>query len=113
MLNKLREAEEKYIHLEASLSDPAIMGDPNKYVQIMKDYKSLTPVIEAFRAYQRAEDAMRDARALLEEESDPEMRELASEELKLAKGPTIEPSIEYISISGKASGAFTRASKAQ
>ena len=88
MLNKLREAEEKYIHLEASLSDPAVMGDPSKYVQIMKDYKSLTPVIEAFRAYQRAENAMGDARTLLEEESDPELRELASEELKLAKEET-------------------------
>ena len=85
MLNKLRDAEEKYIHLEASLSDPAVVGDPNKYVQIMKDYRSLTPIIEAYRAYKQADGAMRDARLLLEEESDAELRELASEELKSAK----------------------------
>ena len=85
MLNKLREAEEKYLHLEASLSDPAVMGDPNKYVQIMKDYKSLTPIIEAYRSYKRAEQNLRDALQLLEEAEDVELRELANEELKLAK----------------------------
>ena len=85
MLNKLRDAEEKYLHLEASLSDPAVMGDPNKYVQIMKDYKSLTPIIEAYRAYKRAEQNRQDALALLEEAEDAELRELANEDLKQSK----------------------------
>ena len=85
MLDKLREAEQKYKHLEASLSSPEIMSDPAKYVEIMKDYKQLSPIIEKYRAYQAAEQNLRDVLTLLDEESDPEMRQMANDELKDAR----------------------------
>ena len=85
MLDKLREAEQKYKHLEASLSSPDIMSDPTKYVEIMKDYKQLTPIIETYRAYQAAEQNLQDILTLLDEESDPEMRQMANDELKDAR----------------------------
>ena len=88
MLNKLREAEEKYDHLEASLSDPAVTADPTRYVEVMKEYRSLSPIIEKYREYQLAQRNMEDAKAMLEEESDPELHQLASEEFKLAKEET-------------------------
>ena len=49
MLDKLQQAEDKYLHLEASLSDPVVAGDPAKCAQIAKEYKSLTPIIEKYR----------------------------------------------------------------
>ena len=82
MLNKLREAEEQYEHLEASLSDPAVMADSVKCAQVMKDYKSLSPIIEKYREYKRAEQTVSDALELLESTSDAELRLLANEELK-------------------------------
>ncbi len=82
MLNKLREAEEQYEHLEASLSDPAVMADSAKCAQVMKDYKSLSPIIEKYREYKRAEQTVSDALELLESTSDAELRALANEELK-------------------------------
>ena len=85
MLEKLREAEEKFIHLEASLSDPAVTADPVRYVEVMKDYRNLSPVIEKYRAYQAAEQTVAEARLMLDEESDPELHQLAAEELKSAK----------------------------
>ena len=85
MLDKLHEAEQKYKHLEASLSSPEIMSDPAKYVEIMKDYKQLSPIIEKYRAYQAAEQNLRDVLTLLDEESDPEMRQMANDELKDAR----------------------------
>ena len=85
MLEKLCEAEQKYKHLEASLSSPEIMSDPAKYVEIMKDYKQLSPIIEKYRAYQAAEQNLRDVLTLLDEESDPEMRQMANDELKDAR----------------------------
>ena len=85
MLRKLREAEEKYLNLEASLSNPSVMADPNRYVQTMKDYKQLTPIIEKYRAYQAAETSAKDALELLSDTSDPELRALADEELKEAR----------------------------
>ena len=85
MLNKLREAEEKYLHLEASLSDPAVASDPARCAQIAKEYKSLSPIIEKYRALQRAERDAEGALTLLDETSDAEMRALANEELKEAR----------------------------
>ena len=85
MLNKLRQAEEKYLHLEVSLSDPTIASDPARCAEIAKEYKNLTPIIEKYREYQRAEETSKDALALLEETSDPELRILANEELRDAK----------------------------
>ena len=88
MLTKLREAEEKYQNLEASLSDPAVTADPTCYVQVMKDYRTLTPIIEQYRAYQAAQRDMEEARLLMEDEGDAELRQLANEEWKAARERT-------------------------
>ncbi|MBR2926189.1 MAG: peptide chain release factor 1 [Clostridia bacterium] len=85
MLNKLQQAEESYLHLEASLSSPEIMSNPTRCAAIMKEYKSLTPVIEKYRAYLQTQKEIDDALSLLSEGGDTELRALASEELKLAK----------------------------
>lgn len=85
MLNKLREAAERYLHLEASLSDPSVAADPVRCAQIAKEYKNLTPLMETYRALQRAEQEAKDALSLLETESDAELRTLANEDLKTAK----------------------------
>ena len=85
MLSKLREAEEKHLNLEASLSNPSVMSDPERYVTVMKEYKALTPIIEAFRAYQSALRASEEALAILSDTTDADLRELADEEFKDAK----------------------------
>ena len=90
MLNKLRQAEEKYLHMEASLSDPIIASDPARCAEIAKEYKSLTPIIEKYRDYQTAEKTVKDALSLLEDSSDPELRALANEELRDAKAQSEE-----------------------
>ena len=88
MLGKLREAEEKYLNLEASLSNPTVMSDPDRYVAVMKEYKSLTPIIEKYRAYCSAAEAVEEALAILSDSSDPDLRMLADEELKDARART-------------------------
>ncbi|MBR3893838.1 MAG: peptide chain release factor 1 [Clostridia bacterium] len=85
MLKKLGEAEEKYQHLEASLSDPAVASDPARFVDVMKEYRALTPIIEKFRDYRKTEEAIAEILTLLESESDVELRQLANEELKSTK----------------------------
>ena len=85
MLDKLHDAEQKYQNLEASLANPDVMSDPERYVSVMKEYKLLTPIIEKFRAYQSAAASVEDALAILSDESDAELRALAEEELKAAK----------------------------
>ena len=48
MLDRLKEAEKRYISMEEALADPNIFADNEKFTQLMKDYKALTPVIEKF-----------------------------------------------------------------
>ena len=85
MLEKLRAAEEKYNALEDSLSNPAVVGDPDRYVAVMKELKNLTPIIEKYRNYQKALTEAEDARTILDSESDAELLELAQAEYKDAK----------------------------
>ena len=82
MTEKLRAIEERYEALARQLEDPAVYGDPEKLKKLNREQKELAPVVEAFRAYRRAEGDLRDAQELL---SDPEMKEMAQEELESAK----------------------------
>ena len=85
MLNKLTEAEKRYIAIEEELADPAVFSDTQRYATLMKDYKNLTPIIEKFRAYVSAQKDHSEATLLLEESPDAEMKELIAEELKDTK----------------------------
>lgn len=85
MLNRLREAEETYRELEASLSNPVIASDPAQCAQILKKYKALTPLMETFREYTAAENSIAETLRILDDSPDEELRELANEELHAAK----------------------------
>ena len=76
MLDKLEKAEESYVKIESSLSDPAVISDNEKYASLMKEYKNLTPIIETFRRYKATVKEMNEAEELMNG-SDAEMKELA------------------------------------
>ena len=82
MLEKLKSAEEKYVGIEAKLAEPDIFSDHENYTKLMKEYKALTPVIEKYRDYQRTETECREAREMLDESLDADMREMVAEEYK-------------------------------
>lgn len=82
MLNKLKDAEKRYIELEAELALPDVFSDTERFASLMKDYKTLTPIIEKYREFCAAESANAEARAISEETLDAEMRELVTEELR-------------------------------
>ena len=83
MLEKLKSAEEKYVGIETALADPAIFSDTEKYAVLMKDYKTLTPIIEKYREYKGAEKELSDLKEMLDGTLDPDMRDMVSEEYKL------------------------------
>ena len=82
MIEKLSAIRDKYIYLEEQLSDPAIAGDQDKMRKVNKEYKSLQPIIEAFNRYENVINNLKSAKALLEVETDPEMRDMAKEEME-------------------------------
>lgn len=85
MLDKLKEAEEKYIAIEKDLSDSEIIADQTKYTALMKEYKRLSPIIEKYREYKNFVKMQKDAEELLSDKPDEEMKVLAQEELAEAK----------------------------
>ena len=82
MFAKLKDLEIRYEDLEARLGDPKIYGDAEKLRQVNRELKELAPVVEAYRACRAADSRRRDAEALLH---DPELKEMAQEELAEAK----------------------------
>lgn len=85
MLEKLKDAEQKYISIEESLSSPDIFSNQEKYTALMKEYKLLTPIIEKYRQYKTAEAECKELKEMLDEPLDADMRELAASEYKEAK----------------------------
>ncbi|MBQ8208249.1 MAG: peptide chain release factor 1 [Clostridia bacterium] len=82
MFEKLKEAEQKYIGIEDSLSDPNVMSDPARYAELMKEHKAMVPIIGRYRDYKETRETIEDLKNILQTDTDPEMRQLAEEELE-------------------------------
>ncbi len=82
MLERLKELALRQEDLEAQLADPAVYGDSARLRTLQRELKELTPTVDAWKALQAAERRRAEAEALLR---DPEMKELAQEELSAAR----------------------------
>ena len=82
MLERLREITAKYEELEQRMSLPEVYSDAEAYAKLAKEQKELSPLAQACGEYLRCEADIESAKELL---SDPEMAELAREELEAAK----------------------------
>ena len=82
MLNKLQALCNKYEELCARSEQPDFYSDPQKAARLLREKNDLEPIVEAFQAYQAAEQTILDAQELM---SDPEMKELAQEEYRQAR----------------------------
>ena len=82
MLEKLKQVEARYAEIEAKLADPAWYSDSEQIQKLYREQRELQSVVETYRAYQRAEADLEQAKALL---GDPELGDMAKEELADAK----------------------------
>ncbi len=89
ILEKLQTLAERYQEVGALLGDSEIISNQNKFRELSKEYAELEPVVLCFEQYEKIQSDMDDARSMLEE-SDPEMREMAQEELTAAQ-QQVEP----------------------
>ena len=97
MLNKLREAEEKFQRMNDSLADPAIVNNQEEYKKLMREVKNMTPLIEQYRAYKKQEAAFEEAKEMLADSPDPDFKELLEEEYKSSK-QNMEAMLEELKI---------------
>lgn len=85
MFDKLEDTERRYEELQAELSEPTVTNDTARFRKLMKEQNDLSEVVGAYREYKQAKQNIEDSLAMLDEESDEEMRELAKEELAQSK----------------------------
>lgn len=67
MLDKLKAAEERYEEINKKLMDPEVVSDQNLYKSLMKEYKTLMPLVEKYREYKKASDDFDEAKEMLSE----------------------------------------------
>ena len=81
MFDKLLEVEKRYEQIQQSLLQPGIANNQERYRGLMKELASLEEVVTVFREYKKTKGDYEGNRQILENESDPELREMAKEEL--------------------------------
>ena len=81
LLEKVLSLQDKFASLQNQLSDPAVMSDMKKYVQLNKDYKELEPIIKAGLDYKKMVDELASAKDIMANEKDEDLKEMAREEI--------------------------------
>ncbi len=85
MFDKLEDILLRFEEIMNQLSEPGVANDAGRFRKLMKEQSDLAPIVEAYKEYKQAKQGIEDSLAMLEEESDEEMRELAKEELNESK----------------------------
>lgn len=81
---KLETLQERYIEVGALLSDPDIISNQNRFRELSQEYAELEPVVKCFTDYRQVLDDIDEAKLLMED-SDPDMKAMGQDELKLAE----------------------------
>ena len=89
MFDRLEDLVLRFQEIQDELSDPMVVSDQNRFRKLMKEQTDLSEIVEAYKAYKAAKEGIEESLALLDEESDEEMRELAKEELNACRA-TVE-----------------------
>ncbi len=82
MLEKLEAVSSRYEELCAKSEQPDFYADPKQASKLLREKNDLEPIVEAYAAYNRADQEMRDAQELM---SEPEMKELCQQTFQEAK----------------------------
>ncbi|TFJ93375.1 peptide chain release factor 1 [Lentibacillus salicampi] len=82
MLERLESLEDRYDKLNELLSDPEVISDTKKLREYSKEQSDLEQVVQAYRTYKDIEQQLKDAKEMLEDESDDDMQEMAKAEME-------------------------------
>lgn len=91
MFDKLQGIEDKLEKINSSLCDPEVVSNQEEYKKLMREAKTLTPIVEKFREYKKANSDLTEAKEMLADSSlNKEFRDMASEEAAEAQKKTEE-----------------------
>ena len=100
LLEKLEGLVSRYEEVSTLITDPNVISDQKRYVKLTKEYKDLGCIIKARQAYINCLNTQSEAKELLSTEDDPEMKEMAREELAAMEQriPELEEEIKLLLI---------------
>ena len=81
MLDKLAALKRRYIEIGEQMTDPAVIADMKKFIQLNKDYKELEPLVAAYEEYKDIVENIDSSKEILQTETDEEFLQMAKEEL--------------------------------
>ncbi|WP_066176284.1 peptide chain release factor 1 [Bacillus marinisedimentorum] len=81
MFDRLEAVEERYNKLNELLSDPEVINDSNKLREYSKEQADIQETVEKYREYKEVTEQLDDAKAMLEDKLDADMREMVKEEI--------------------------------
>ena len=77
LLDKLAMIKLRFDDVAQQIIEPEVIADMKRYVQLNKEYKDLTPIVDAYLAYKTVCDNIDESNEILETEDDAEMKEMA------------------------------------
>ncbi len=98
LLNKLKDLQLRFEEVGTLITDPAVISDQKRYVKLTKEYSDLEKINKATIRYEGLLNSIAEAREILDTENDPEMREMAKEELDTCQAqiPDMEEEIKLL-----------------
>ncbi len=82
MFDRLEELEKKYGELSDKVNSPDIIADQNRWRELMKEHSAITPIIEKYKEYKKTMSGIKEAKEMLGESLDDEMKQMFKDELK-------------------------------
>ena len=100
LLQRLEGIDARFQEVSLLITDPSVIADMKRFVKLTKEYKDLEKLTQVTNKYRQMLKNVDEARQVLDQESDPEMRELAKEELDTtsAEIPKMEEEIKLLLI---------------
>ena len=97
MFENLEDIEKKYEELTKSISDPQVIANQEEWRKMMKEQSNIEPIVEKYREYKKVKQSYEESKELIK---DPEMKELAEEEMLSAKEklPILEDELKILLI---------------
>ncbi len=98
MFDKIEDILRKFEDITMELNDPSVIADQERFRKLMKEQKNLEPLVECYNEYKKCKETIDESLAMLDEESDPEMKEMLKDELQAAKDkiPELEDKLKIL-----------------
>lgn len=98
LLDKLEGLVTRFEEIGTLITDPAVIADMKRFVRLNKEYRDLEKIVNARNEYKALLDGIAEAKIILETDSDPEMREMAKEEIESNNDriPALEEEIKFL-----------------